>query len=231
MPGYSNACAGDYSCARHLPSLRNLTGAAGGLVAALGLSAALAHLTRGAGRRLETRLYALWDGKPSMAMLRHRDERINPVTKRRYHDFLRSVGKLIIPTPEKENQDRTAADKFYDLASDWLRRRARSNRDFPLVHAENIGYGFSRNLLALTPFGTVLAATCVVGEFALLVQGHLAGQDLPPETAIAVFISAAMTLVWLILIRPSWVKWHAEGYARALLEICDERTPGASRGT
>jgi hypothetical protein len=214
-----------------LPGLRGLSGMIGGLIATLGLPAALAYLARGAGKGLEASLYEQWGGKPSMAMLRDRDGRLNPVTKRRYHEFLRKIGNLDIPSEEQEQRDYQSADHLFDSASDWLRRRARSSAKFPLIHAENIGYGFARNLLALKPLGIAIAAICALLQLGLALRQFFGGQDVSPEIAISGLFCVAATVVWVRSIHPSWVKCQAEGYAKALLEICDEAPTSAAAGS
>ena len=53
-------------------------GAAGGLYW-------LSQLARDPGKALESSLWRAWGGAPSIAILRHCDSRIDPVTKARYH--------------------------------------------------------------------------------------------------------------------------------------------------
>lgn len=206
------------------PDLRNLAGFIGGVIVVLGLPAVLAYLVRGPGRLLEIKLYKQWGGKPSMAMLRHRDDRIKPETKGRYHRFLRSKAKIPIPTKAEEKRDRSKADEIYDSASDWLRRAGRDSSKHKLIHAENIGYGFARNLLALKPFGIAIAFLAAALQIGIVVYQYSEWSefsDMSVPIAASGFFSLALLLLWIFAIRPEWVRLQAEGYARALLEVCD----------
>lgn len=51
-----------------------------GVAAYFGGAVWLTQLARERGKKLESALYARWDGKPSVAMLRHRDTRLNAPT-------------------------------------------------------------------------------------------------------------------------------------------------------
>ena len=75
----------------------------------------LGQLGRDRGKKLEQSLFDSWGGKPSVAMLRHRDSRIDPTTKSRYHDFLsRNVPNFKLTTHEEERQHPVSADACYE---------------------------------------------------------------------------------------------------------------------
>src|SRR6185437_4030477 len=82
-------------------------GAAGGLYW-------LSQLARDPGKKLEPGLWRAWGGAPSIAILRHSDPRIDPITKARYHArLIELVLNTSAPTPESEEADPTAADACY----------------------------------------------------------------------------------------------------------------------
>jgi hypothetical protein len=88
--------------------------------------ALLTRVARARGREREIDLYRAWGGKPTTAMLRHRDNRLNQHTKERYHDRLRALGPPYrIPTAAEEEADPAAADARYESAMDEVRRRAK----------------------------------------------------------------------------------------------------------
>lgn len=73
----------------------------------------LAQLARDAGKRGEPGLFASWGGMPSVALLRHRDDRIDAITKAQYHKKLSTLVKgAKAPTPASEGAD----------AAVWTRR-------------------------------------------------------------------------------------------------------------
>jgi len=69
-----------------------------GLLAAVGGLFLLSNIAREAGKRLERDLFESWGGVPTTQLQRHRDNTIDPVTKRRIHKFL--SGKLGVPFPD-----------------------------------------------------------------------------------------------------------------------------------
>lgn len=204
------------------PDIRSLWGTLGGLLGALGLTAALAHFARARGARRQDELFKSWGGPPATAMLRHSDDRISPVTKARMHDALSTGGPMLhMPTVEEEGANPTADDAIYDAAVDWLRRHTRSSSQYPLVYAENVSYGFMRNLYGVKPLGVVVCILSmgVVG-IALSFSTPCGFQVNFGLLIAALVIQAILLAYWLGHVGPSAVRIPAEGYARALLECC-----------
>ncbi|MDL5047290.1 hypothetical protein QQ054_14825 [Oscillatoria amoena NRMC-F 0135] len=122
------------------------------------------------------------------------------------------------------------ADDIYASCADWLRERTRDREKFPLVFKELTNYGYCRNLLGLKPIGLTLALLGIsfgVLRFAGWVQvGSL------PLTGMSCAVSLVMLLVWLMLVRPEWVRVPAFAYAAALLASLQtilETTPQDSK--
>lgn len=203
------------------PELRDWQGMISGLLATLAVPALLSIWSRRAGKRQEARLYERWGGKPSMAMLRHRDERISPDTKRAYHEKLRSLGRTV-PTAAEELADPAHADQMYEGCGDLLRRLGRDHRTHQFIFAQNIAFGFARNLSGLKPVGIALAVLSALVELGVGGWKVYAGQA-PSAVLISSFVaSVAILAVWLLWIDQGAVRDAAESYARALLEICDD---------
>jgi len=201
-----------------------------GLVTSLGvvaLATILAHLSRGAGKRVEHKLWSDWGGPPTSAFLRHRDCTIDAQTKARY---LRLLESMILdwkaPTPLEEARDPSAADRAYSAAVMWLRSATRDNKRFPLVFAENVSYGFRRNLYGIRIFGILASLTAGAVNIALIVTVYQDGKSMyPPLLALlAVLLFAGL---FTRLIKPSWVQEAATGYAHRLLETIDQLSAGA----
>ena len=86
---------------------------AGGMVGCGG-AFLLTQLARDAGKKREASLFAKWGVLPSVSIFRHRDSRLDSITKARYHKKLASLVKEAkAPTPEQEQSDPAAADAAY----------------------------------------------------------------------------------------------------------------------
>ncbi|ALL68462.1 hypothetical protein K788_0000489 [Paraburkholderia caribensis MBA4] len=138
-----------------------------GLVAGCGAIYALGSVARGRGKRLEERLLKRWGGMPTTLILRHRDDFLDSVSKKRYHDEIKAKLRIVVPTVDEERLDPVAADDVYKGATRHLRELTRGKSN-ALLLKENIAYGFHRNMLAMRPVGIF---ACVLGiAFGLLLS-------------------------------------------------------------
>lgn len=183
----------------------------------------MAQIARDEGKRAEARWFAEQGGKPSVAMLRHRDPRIAAPQKARYHAFLSTnVPDLRLPSPEEEREDPRAADDAYQAGVAWLLERTRDKSKFALLFRRNVEYGFRRNLTALR--GMALTMDAGLGLTLLALFGAAsAGLVTPaPRPAWAVLAAAAVHALaaWRVL-TPAWVHRASDEYGRQLLAACD----------
>ena len=190
----------------------------------------LAQLGRDRGRAIEPRLYKEWGGKPSVAMLRHRDSRIDRHTKRRWRVWLESrIPGLVLATAAEEAQCPVKADDGYESATTWLLSQTRDPVRFRLLHAENVSYGFRRNMLGLRPLALGLDVICVVGLSAWMwLRGsfEVDGESGTPDIEVfelwgCLFVTLAHSGFVLGMLRSSWVRTLADEYGRRLLACCD----------
>lgn len=185
----------------------------------------LSHIARDTGKRIEPRLYLEWGGKPSVAMLRHRDNRLNTATKQRYHLVLSEALGLALPTVEAETQEPARADAAYESANAWLLARSRDTAAFRVLFAENISYGFRRNFLALRPWAIAIS---IVGA-AVIASARVWSWPVAianPRLALAAIVALAVYAVVIVfVVNASWVKHAAEAYAARLLEATDQLVP------
>lgn len=187
-----------------------------------GVTLLLTQIARDAGRRIEQDLYRQWGGLPSVAMLRHRDHRVTPTTKQRYHAQLTTALGKPMPSEADEANDPAAADRVYLSASDWLRARS-LGAGFEALFEENIDYGFRRNLLGLKPWA--IGAASVAGGVILL--AHLQHWPMPVPAIAAPYIVPAIAflvvfvVLMLLIVRRTWVKRAADNYAQRLLQTLD----------
>lgn len=197
-----------------------------GSVSAIGVSAAFLYITaqfgRDEGKRKETALFQAIGGKPSTCLLRHADGTLAAATKGRYHAFLcANAPGFQLLTPQQELREPQAADAMYDSATDWLRARTRDTKTHALLFAENISYGFRRNLWGLKPLGIVLCIAMSVATAGLFFGMPVNGIALPIAVTIWA-VTFVQLYFWVFIVRPDWVAVPARAYAKALLEYCDK---------
>ncbi len=205
------------------PALYQTAASLLGLAVACGLTVACAHVSRRLGRSIEDRLVKEWGGLPTTAWLRHADRHLEAETKRRYHHFLeQNVPGWTAPTPAEEAANQDETNKRYGSAVRWLLEYTRDTKQFKLIFAELISYGFRRNALGLRSVGIILA---------LASTGFAAAQlyDVPFNNFVSDYfsqlaagvVSILILLWWTFGVSKSWVRDAGDAYAKALLGACD----------
>lgn len=196
------------------------------LASAAGLSFLLAQVARVLGKRCESAMFTRWGGKPSVAMLRHCNARIDRHTKARYHRNASVLAGVPMPTAEQELADPRAAEDAYEAATKALIATTRDTKKFRLLFDENINYGFCRNMCGLKPVGLVLS---VAGLF---IGGWRAWNEIQsasgisPFAAITAGTSILLLYVWLFVVNADWPKTAAYAYADRLMEASDHLVTG-----
>lgn len=190
-----------------------------GALLVLGGAFLFAQLARDAGKKGEMILFAKWDGQPSVAIFRHRDARINAVTKLRYHKKLASLVKEAkAPSIESESKYPADADSVYSAWSHYLRVHTRDTKKFSLLFHENISYGYRRNIWGLRPVGTALASlslvACIVRAVSLFQSVGVVDEALLGASLFALILLA----LWVFRFTADWVKIPADAYAARLAE-------------
>ena len=210
-----------------IPQLGPIWGSIGVVVVYSGGSMLLIQIGRGLGKGLEGQLFQAWGGRPSAAMLRHADGRLEKPTKERYRRFLgEAVPGLTLASEQDERKNPDRAYGKYESANRWLLAQTRDHARFALLFTENINYGFRRNLLGLKPIALGLDAIALLLVLGVA-TGSWTGQFASTIEAVALewwaslLITAGHTLVFVVLIRARWVRAAAETYARQLLAACD----------
>lgn len=187
----------------------------------------MVQTVRDLGKKLEKRLYQTWGGKPSVAMLRHADNRLPEAIKSRYRSFLsHAIPGLTLASPQEEEANPEQADAGYNSANHWLLEHTRDRAQFNLLFSENMNYGFRRNLLALKSIALAIDAVAlmlVVGIAVASWTGQFVStlQTLPAEWWVSAVISMIHTLYFIVFIHADWVRMAAETYAKQLLATCD----------
>lgn len=202
------------------------------IIASVGLAAllyAFADVARRRGKRIETLLYQRIGGKPSTAMLRHRDATLPDDIKNRWLEFLASKIKRKQPTAAAEQAGPTDADAFYELCGHWLRENTRDLKKFKLIFEENVTYGFRRNLLGLKWPGLGLNAIVVlVCLAALWFRIPISVDDDVAVRLLGVLVVAVLHATFFLLaVNQQNVIEGANQYARQLLLACESLQTGA----
>lgn len=183
------------------------------------------------GNRCQKKLFSIWGGAPTTAILRHRDKVLDKYTKQRYHKWLDGkIDGLKLPKLEDEIKDQTDADLKYQSAINFLREFTRDKTKYPAVYRDNVAYGFARNLLSIRVMGLLVALMCVVinlyfvwpvlalakGEAdGIILSNYLLGLG-------AGLTSVVFMLAFLLVINNNFVKERGFRYAKTLLESCEE---------
>lgn len=195
---------------------------AGGVAGLLGF---LVHLARSEGKKVEERLKKSTGGPLTAQYLRHRDGRIDAVTKVRYHSFLESKIGTRFPTPAQEDADPTYADQVYDSGVRFLIDYTRDQKRYPLVFKELVNYGYRRNLRGLRGVALVAAIPCFLAPSVMIALGQGDTSLLATAAGFAVLEAAAM-LAW---VNDEWVLGAAHDYALRLLEVCETKKRGKAK--
>jgi len=102
-------------------------------------------IVREMGKKYERKMYQKLGGTTTIIILRYSDNRIDDLTKTRYHKKLnKRIEDLKLPISLNEENENT--DICYESAVNWLRRYSNSNRDTEYrVYQELKEYNFWRN--------------------------------------------------------------------------------------
>jgi hypothetical protein len=206
-----------------LPALQSILGGLVSLAAAFGILLWFSQIARDEGKRKEPELYRQWGGKPSVAMLRASDTRIDRITKARYKKFLvNRVPGLVFPSEDEERRDPTTAESACESATAWLLTQTRDIKRFGLLFQENVSYGFRRNLWGLKRLGIAISlGSAVVSSAVVAYQVSLHHQLPRMECMIGTVLVWVFCGWWIFRVNPSWIKIAADAYAKQLLEACD----------
>lgn len=166
-------------------------------------------------------LWESWGGSPTVGRLRWQDGGDHE-TVSRLHADLRTVTGRALPSKEYEAASPVAADREYEAAVAVLRERTR------LVFAENVEYGFRRNMLGIRRGALSISMIGVVVSILLLILGPDDLSSRVSRWGANGAISLAMVPFWVWMVRPEWVRRPAEIYADRLIEAIDHTHAGSS---
>lgn len=201
-----------------------------GVIVSCGGLLLLAQIARDAGERKELSLFEKWGGLPSVKIFRHRDTRLDSITKNRLHKRLASLLKdAKAPSAIDEATDPASADKIYASWSTFIRINTRDTRKYTLLFRENINYGYRRNVFGLRPIGISASLFSMLGALAWLYLKRRSTGEISTELVVASVITLLLLLLWLFYFSSDWVHVPAEAYAERLVEAIDSLTPNPER--
>jgi hypothetical protein len=191
-------------------------------IAGCGGAFLLSQLARDAGKKGEKALFERWGGMPSVAILRHRDSRLDTITKARYHKNLtKLVQGVKAPTAAEEEANPSSSDQTYTAWSTYLRVATRDTKKYPLVFKELVNYGYRRNLWGLRRMGTITSACASgIGGLWLYLQYTRTG-SISQELLGACMVSLLFLSLWAFRFSSDWVRIPADAYAERLVEAID----------
>ena len=182
----------------------------------------LTQLARDAGKHGEPALFQTWCGSPSVTIFRHRNPRLDFITKGRYHKKLSTFVKgAKAPTVEEEQADPAAADQVYTAWSHYLRANTRDTKKHSLLYQENVNYGYRRNVWGLRPIGIIVSALCCVISGLRLWFVYRSTGAFGQELAGSVFFALLFLALWILRFTSNWVRVPADAYAERLAETIE----------
>lgn len=193
------------------------------ILSTLGASAALiyflANLGRDLGKKGEPNLWTKWGGMPTAQLLSYNNDRIDKITKRNYHERLCELSP-IEKKPDFQSSELSSVIDIYRYWSKFLISKTRDTKKYSLLFKENISYGFRRNAWGLRNLAIILCVLSLSGNFlySLLMTNQFEWKSLPISFVVSESLILVWMLIWIFVIRNSWVKVPAFAYGERLLE-------------
>ncbi len=188
----------------------------------LGGAFLLTQLARDAGKKGEKSLFEKWGGLPSIAIFRHRDTRLDPITKVRYHKKLASLVKEAkAPNAAQEQMDPVGADAVYSAWSNYLRVNSRDIKKFGMLFNENVNYGYRRNVWGLRLIGIIFSSLSLAVCAARVYFVHQSTGKFDESVIGAGAFAFLMLLLWIFRFTGEWARVPADAYAARLAECVE----------
>jgi hypothetical protein len=181
----------------------------------------ITNLIRDMGKRKEANLFDKWGGKPSVAIFRYSNNKIDIVTKERYHKKLSMMCKTSSVSTEDEQNDKEKADVIYTSWSKYLQSRTRDRKIFYLLYRENIAYGFRRNTYGVRYIGMIISLFSLLTNIIWLLYNYKNNECFNIFQCISTGISILFFFLWCFVTTDTWVHVIADRYAAQLAEATD----------
>ena len=178
-------------------------------------------VARNLGKDFEEKMYKQLGEKPTTIILRFSDDKLDTITKQRYHKRLNEFDGLELPLDK--SSETLDDDEQYSSAANFLRNYANSNRDKePRVYQELKEYNFWRNLYGTKIIALSLYFLIAVREVILAKEFNVLQIFLHPypNYIALLFILVSMFFVALFINKKA-VNQKGFDYAKALIEVCE----------
>lgn len=181
------------------------------------------QVVRSLGQKAQILLYKKWGGKPSALALRHNNPLIDSPVKQRYHRILADkISYVVMPSQKSETDNPTFADSQYNIASEWLLSNTRDKSKYPLIFAENVNYGFRRNIYGLKRWVVILyPLILMLNAFLLFDKWISPAKNMGSLDVLSLIFCVFLLAVWTFIIKPEWVKETADDFSKQLYKACD----------
>ncbi len=157
-----------------------------------------------------------------MVIFRHRDTRLDPITKARYHKKLALLVKEAKPpTAEQEEADPDGADAVYSAWSNYLRVNSRDTKKFGMLFHENVSYGYRRNVWGLRPIGIIASSVSLIVSITRIYFVHQSTGKWDDALLGASAFALLMLLLWVFRFTGDWARVPADAYAARLAECVE----------
>jgi hypothetical protein len=196
-----------------------LTGSWPGSLASVGVVALLliyilSFLPSQRGKKIESDLWADWDGPPSTGRMRWRDPTLHDETKRRLRARAEKVSGVKLLSEEEEKRHPEEADELIARAFEQVRATVREENPEGNWAKHNAEYGAIRNLLGSR---TIWLTLSVLGALICGAVWYFAARDvwlLLGLGAEVTSVVAAYVMGWHVL--PRSAKMAADRYAESV---------------
>ena len=200
------------------------------LIEKAGLALALVYVlslyVRHAGRRVQPRLWAAWNGAPSTRFARWRDPTLSVSQKKLLHDSVAASFGIKLASTNEEAADKGRADSLISEAFDRARSYLRTYDASGLVAKQNAEYGALRNLFAVRNVFTIESTGCLIGSvvfwFVFRKPGYLWS-----AAGASCYLILGVVVGWRVL--PRMVGLAADTYGKnawlTFLEIANRKPP------
>jgi hypothetical protein len=188
----------------------------------------LAHLGRDGGKKRQKALFREWGGLPTTMALSYRSRIVNHITLARCHAILKTlIPNIKLPTDaDEEKANWTSAKQNYESAADFLREATRDKKKFNLIYAENVGYGFRRNLWGMKPAGITICLFAIAAVNVHIARLYMASNTIQGVDAASVLLDGVLFVLWVFRFTKPWVKLTADAYSSRLVAAAEVLNKG-----
>jgi hypothetical protein len=178
------------------------------------LSFLVAELGRDSGLKKQDNLWASWGGPYTTQLLRWNNPTLPQQTKLDYYYRLEKAFPLHVFFDYLADND-----DIYAFWTGKLIQKTRDKKKYPLVYAENVSYGFRRNLWGMKSFAIILTivTSLFIMVYYLYQSTTIKMTHYPLAFWIIEILNIILMLFWVFVVNTDWIKMPSIAYAKRLL--------------